>query len=85
MCPSMLSYSRTASTKPLPGLHLTPPTFGVYMIGLVVEHLALTGGVAAAERQAKERAASLYDLIDESRVRWPTREGPAQRPRRSRP
>lgn len=65
-CPGVLSYRSVARSAPAPSLATTPPTFAVYMVGLVLEHLAARGGVRAAERRAVARAAKVYDAIDAS-------------------
>jgi phosphoserine aminotransferase len=42
----------------------TPPTYGIYMAGLVFEWLLEQGGVAAIERHNIAKAKLLYDYID---------------------
>ena len=42
----------------------TPPTYGIYMAGLVFEWLLEQGGVAAIEQQNIAKATLLYDYID---------------------
>jgi len=42
----------------------TPPTYGIYMIALVMEWLEAEGGLTAVERRNKEKAAVLYDAIE---------------------
>lgn len=43
----------------------TPPTFAIYLLGKVAHWLAdSVGGLAAMERQNREKAAMLYDVID---------------------
>ncbi len=44
----------------------TPPTYGIYMAGLVFEWLLEQGGVAAIEKQNIAKAKLLYDYIDAS-------------------
>lgn len=44
----------------------TPPTFALYMAGLVFEWLKEKGGLAAMERINLEKARLLYDLLDSS-------------------
>ncbi len=44
----------------------TPPTYGIYMAGLVFEWLLAEGGVAAIEQQNIAKAKLLYDYIDAS-------------------
>ncbi len=43
----------------------TIPTFGIYLIRNVLEHLDQRGGVPAIEKHNREKAALLYDAIDE--------------------
>lgn len=66
LCPSMLSYGTCARSMPVPNIYLTPPTFGVYMMGLCLEHLAARGGLAAAEERSVMRAEWVYEQIDRS-------------------
>ena len=42
----------------------TPPTYGIYMAGLVFEWLLEQGGVVAIEQQNIAKAVLLYDYID---------------------
>ncbi|HIE90344.1 MAG TPA: aminotransferase class V-fold PLP-dependent enzyme, partial [Methylophilaceae bacterium] len=42
----------------------TPPTYGIYMAGLVFEWLLEKGGVAAIEKQNITKASLLYGYID---------------------
>lgn len=44
----------------------TPPTFGIYVCGLVLEWLEKQGGLAAIEKQNEMKAKLLYDAIDSS-------------------
>jgi phosphoserine aminotransferase len=42
----------------------TPPTYGIYMAGLVFEWLQQQGGLAAIEKMNTEKASHLYDYLD---------------------
>jgi phosphoserine aminotransferase len=42
----------------------TPPTYGIYMAGLVFEWLQQQGGLAAIEKMNAEKASRLYDYLD---------------------
>ena len=42
----------------------TPPTYAIYVAGLVFEWLQAQGGLAAIERQNVAKAALLYDYLD---------------------
>jgi phosphoserine aminotransferase len=44
----------------------TPPTYAIYVAGLVFEWLLAQGGVPAIERVNVEKAALLYDYLDRS-------------------
>jgi phosphoserine aminotransferase len=44
----------------------TPPTYAIYIAGLVFEWLLAQGGVAAIERHNIAKAALLYDYLDRS-------------------
>ena len=59
--PTMLNY-RTHINKN--SLFNTPPTFGIYIIALVMEWIAAEGGVSAIQKQNEAKAALLYKAID---------------------
>lgn len=65
-CPSVLSYKQTATTKPIPSLYNTPPTFLIYMCGLVLQDLQKNGGMPVIQRRVSRRANQIYSLIEES-------------------
>ena len=45
----------------------TPPTYSIYIAGLVFEWLLDQGGIAAIEQRNIAKAAMLYDYLDQSR------------------
>jgi phosphoserine aminotransferase len=45
-------------------LYNTPPTLGIYALGLVLEWIEAQGGVPAVEKVNNEKAKLLYDAID---------------------
>jgi phosphoserine aminotransferase len=49
-------------------LYNTPPCYSIYMAGLVFEYIEQLGGVKAIEALNREKAALLYDFIDESNL-----------------
>ncbi len=61
--PSMLSYKVMAAND---SMFNTPPTYGIYIAGLVFEHLLNHGGVPAMQKYNEEKAALLYDYLDNS-------------------
>jgi len=63
ICPSAFHYKTVAANE---SMFNTPPTFGIYMAGLVFQWIKDQGGVAAMEAQAIRKAALLYQTIDAS-------------------
>lgn len=61
--PDFFSYATQADKGSMIN---TPPTFAIYMVGLVLEWVAAQGGQEAMYANAKERANLLYDYIDQS-------------------
>ncbi len=59
--PTMLQY-RTHIGKQ--SMYNTPPTFAIYIVGLVAAWIEQQGGIAAVEKHNREKAALLYDVID---------------------
>jgi len=63
ICPSALDYTKVAANA---SMYNTPPTYSIYMAGLVFDWLVEQGGVAAMEQRNTEKAALLYQAIDGS-------------------
>ncbi len=61
--PTMLNYRTHADAD---SMYNTPPTYGIYMSGLVFQWLKKNGGVAAMEKTNIAKAKLLYDAIDGS-------------------
>lgn len=61
--PTMLRYRAFEKSG---SMHNTPPCFSLYVAGLVFEWAESEGGVAALEARNREKAALLYDAIDNS-------------------
>ena len=61
--PTMLDYKTHADND---SMYNTPPTYGIYIAGLVFEHLLENGGVAAMQRLNEKKAGLLYDYLDTS-------------------
>lgn len=61
--PAMLDYKVHADNN---SMYNTPPTYGIYMAGLVFEWLKALGGLSAIEEKNNTKAALLYDFIDNS-------------------
>lgn len=61
--PSMLDFRTHSSSR---SLFNTPPTYSIYMAGLVFKWLDKNGGVEAIEKFNRQKASLLYDFIDNS-------------------
>ncbi|MFZ5510925.1 MAG: 3-phosphoserine/phosphohydroxythreonine transaminase [Pseudomonadota bacterium] len=61
--PLMLDYKTHADND---SMYNTPPTYAVYIAGLVFQWLKRNGGLAAMEKRNIEKAALLYDYLDRS-------------------
>jgi len=47
-------------------MYNTPPTYGIYIAGLVFAHLLENGGVPAMQKINEKKASMLYDYLDNS-------------------
>ena len=61
--PTMLRYKTHADAG---SLYNTPPTYGIYMCGLVFQWLKAQGGLNAMYKRNADKAQILYDFLDES-------------------
>jgi phosphoserine aminotransferase len=61
--PTVLQYRTHIKEK---SLYHTPPTFAVYIVGLVLEWMASAGGIAAIEKRNDVKAKLLYDALEAS-------------------
>jgi phosphoserine aminotransferase len=61
--PTMLRYSTAVQNN---SLYNTPPTFGVYMLDLVLQWIEETGGLPAMAERNGRKAKIVYDAIDHS-------------------
>lgn len=61
--PTLLDYQSHIDNN---SMYNTPPTYAIYITGLVVKWLKQQGGLAAIEQKNAHKAALLYDLIDQS-------------------
>ena len=63
ICPSAFHYKTVAANG---SMYNTPPTYGIYIAGLVFQWILQQGGVAEMERRAMARAELLYGCLDHS-------------------
>jgi len=59
--PTMFDYKTHADNE---SMYNTPPTYGIYIAGLVFKLLKAKGGLAAMEKTNRQKAALLYDYMD---------------------
>ena len=63
--PIMFDYKTHAEAG---SMYNTPPTYGIYICGLVFKWLKEMGGLSAMAERNKEKAAILYDYLDQSKL-----------------
>ncbi|KAG0193212.1 hypothetical protein DFQ28_006221 [Apophysomyces sp. BC1034] len=63
ICPSAFEWKTIAANN---SMYNTPPTYAIYIAGLVFQWLKRQGGLAAIEARNIEKATLLYDFIDSS-------------------
>jgi phosphoserine aminotransferase len=61
--PTLLQYRTHIKER---SLYNTPPTFAIYILGLVMEWMDAEGGISAIEKRNEAKAKLLYDTIDNS-------------------
>jgi phosphoserine aminotransferase len=61
--PTLLQYRTHIKEK---SLYHTPPTFAVYIVGLVMEWIDAEGGISAIEKRNNTKAKLLYDTLEAS-------------------
>ncbi len=65
LCPKLMSWAQEVKNDSMLN---TPNTYGIYMAKLGFEWLLSLGGVEAIYRQNTEKAALLYDALDQSKL-----------------
>lgn len=63
--PTMFNYQTHADNG---SMYNTPPTYGIYILGLVLDWVAQMGGLEAMAEYNAEKAAILYDFLDGSKL-----------------
>ncbi|TFZ02407.1 3-phosphoserine/phosphohydroxythreonine transaminase [Ramlibacter henchirensis] len=61
--PSAFNYQLQAEND---SMYNTPPTYAIYIAGLVYRHVKANGGLAAMEEHNRAKARILYDYLDAS-------------------
>ena len=62
-CPHIMNYAAAAENESMTN---TPPTFAIYLAGLVFRWVINQGGLAAMAERNQRKAKRLYDYLDES-------------------
>jgi phosphoserine aminotransferase len=62
-CPSVFDYANVAGAQ---SMFNTPPTYAIYVAGLVFKWLLRQGGVAAMDAASERKSRALYDFLDGS-------------------
>lgn len=62
-CPTMLKWKTQADAN---SLYNTPPTWGIYICGLVFKWIIAQGGLSELQARNRRKAALLYDYLDQS-------------------
>lgn len=63
--PTMLDYRTHVDND---SMFNTPPTYGIYMLGLVFEWIENIGGPDVLEKMNRDKAAILYNFLDDSKL-----------------
>lgn len=59
--PTILDWKLQAEKE---SMYNTPPTYAIYVLGLVLEWIESLGGLAAMQKRAEEKSQLLYDYLD---------------------
>ena len=60
-CPTAFDYKQVADND---SMYNTPPTYAIYIAGLVFQWIKQRGGLVAMEAHNRKKAAILYDYLD---------------------
>lgn len=61
--PVLMEYNTIADND---SMYNTPPTFSIYVLGLVLEWIDQMGGLEVMQKKNEEKANLLYDYLDRS-------------------
>ncbi|KAI9012170.1 phosphoserine aminotransferase [Phycomyces nitens] len=63
--PLMLDFDTLAKNE---SMYNTPPTFAIYMVGLMLDWILENGGLSGIAKKNEKKAAKLYDALDRSKL-----------------
>jgi phosphoserine aminotransferase len=78
ICPSAFNYQTVAEHG---SMYNTPPTYGIYMAGLVFQWVKAQGGVPEMTRRALAKSGLLYSYLDNNGGFYASRVAPSARSR----
>ncbi|XP_064471033.1 phosphoserine aminotransferase-like [Ornithodoros turicata] len=78
LCPTVLNYKINAEAK---SLNNTPPTYAIYILGLVLQWIKSQGGAEGMAKRSAAKSGALYDLIGRSNNFYFSHVNPAARSR----
>lgn len=70
--PTMFDYETHAKNG---SMYNTPPTYGIYILDLVLEWVESKGGLEAMKELNEKKASIIYDFLDKSEMFKPTVQG----------
>ena len=70
--PTMFDYETHAKNG---SMYNTPPTYGIYILDLVLEWIENKGGLEAMKELNEKKASIIYDFLDKSEMFKPTVQG----------
>ncbi len=71
-CPTMFDYKTHAENG---SMYNTPPTYGIYILKLVLDWIKSKGGLCEMKKYNEDKAALLYNFLDSSKMFSATVEG----------
>ncbi|GBM08962.1 Phosphoserine aminotransferase, partial [Araneus ventricosus] len=63
ICPAVFDYKINVANK---SMYYTPPTFSIYILGLVFKWILSKGGVSAMDEQSAVKSSLVYEILDAS-------------------
>jgi phosphoserine aminotransferase len=63
--PTMFNYQIHAENG---SMYNTPPTYGIYILGLVLDWVKAKGGLSAMQEYNQKKAALIYNFLDKSKL-----------------
>merc|ERR1712003_150136 len=65
-CPSILSYSKAATSVPIANIYYTPNVFAAHALNFVLSEVSHHGGLQTCKENTSRKAYKIYKAIDQS-------------------